>query len=50
MTVFLPFFQYHDIFQPYVCYCSKQKVCLDYMKSQYTDNELFKTFVIVSTV
>ena len=40
--------QYHDLFQPYICYCAKQKVCLDYMKLQYTENELFKTFVIVS--
>ncbi|KAL4220833.1 Pleckstrin y domain containing [Mactra antiquata] len=40
------FKRYNDIFQPYVQYCSKQKMCTDYMKSQYTENDLFKTFVI----
>ncbi|WAR13734.1 PKHG5-like protein [Mya arenaria] len=40
------FHMYHDIFQPYVQYCARQKVCTDYMKSQYNENDLFKTFVI----
>ncbi|XP_053378872.1 pleckstrin homology domain-containing family G member 5-like isoform X3 [Mercenaria mercenaria] len=40
------FQKYNDIFQPYVHYCAKQKMCTDYMRSQYTENDLFKTFVI----
>ncbi|XP_052284286.1 uncharacterized protein LOC127880865 isoform X3 [Dreissena polymorpha] len=40
------FQKYHDIFQTYVQYFMKHKVCTDYMKSQYSDNELFKIFVI----
>ncbi|XP_033764250.1 pleckstrin homology domain-containing family G member 5-like isoform X2 [Pecten maximus] len=40
------FKQFPDLLSPYTKYFSEQKACADYMKSRYSDNELFKTFVV----
>ncbi|XP_069114478.1 pleckstrin homology domain-containing family G member 5-like isoform X3 [Argopecten irradians] len=40
------FKQFPELLSPYTKYFSEQKACADYMKSRYSDNELFKTFVV----
>ncbi|KAL5013543.1 hypothetical protein ScPMuIL_007813 [Solemya velum] len=40
------FKKFHDTFLPYTKYCLEQKACADYMKSKYSESELFKTFVV----
>lgn len=41
--------QFGELFSPYSKYCSDQKHCTEYMKARYADNDLFKTFVVVSS-
>ncbi|OWF37173.1 Pleckstrin homology domain-containing family G member 5 [Mizuhopecten yessoensis] len=40
------FKQFPDLLSPYTKYFSEQKACADYMKNRYSENELFKTFVV----
>ncbi|KAL3862736.1 hypothetical protein ACJMK2_008689 [Sinanodonta woodiana] len=40
------FKKFPELFHPYINYCSYQKSCQEYMKVQYSDNDLFKMFVI----
>ena len=40
--------QFEELFTPYTKYCLEQEGCQEYIKNKYRDNELFKTFVIVS--
>ncbi|ESO82527.1 hypothetical protein LOTGIDRAFT_134475, partial [Lottia gigantea] len=38
--------QFHKLFHPYVKWCIDQKNCVDYQRTKYSENELFKTFVV----
>lgn len=41
--------QFGELFGSYTKYCTEQKNCTEYMKARYADNDLFKTFVVVSS-
>ncbi|KAK3104745.1 hypothetical protein FSP39_009161 [Pinctada imbricata] len=40
------FKKFPELFSPYTKYCIEQKPCTEYMKARYSDNDLFKTFVV----
>jgi len=40
--------QFDKIFEPYTKYCLEQETCREYIKTNMRDNELFRTFIVVS--
>lgn len=40
--------QFEDLFLPYSRYCVEQAVCINYIRQQQRDNELFAAFLAVS--
>lgn len=40
--------QFGSRFQPYIRYCMEEEGCMEYMRTLLRDNELFKTYVMVS--
>lgn len=41
--------QFGSRFQPYIRYCMEEEGCMEYMRTLLRDNELFRTYVTVST-
>ena len=48
MHVYHSYLQFEELFKPYTKFCLEKGPCLEYMKSRYRDDELFKSFVGVS--
>lgn len=42
------FVKFDQVFNPYVKYCLEHSNCLQYVKEKHKENELFKTYVVVS--
>ncbi|CAH1773316.1 unnamed protein product [Owenia fusiformis] len=40
------FEKFEELFHPYTKYCLDQQSCVEYMKSRYSENDVFKTFVM----
>ena len=45
---FVLLFQFEEYFHPYTRHCLEQKECLEYIKAKEKENDLFKTFIVVS--
>jgi len=43
-------YQFDKIFEPYTEYCLKQEACHEYIKLKMAENELFRTYITVSSV
>lgn len=43
------FSQFGSRFQPYIRYCMEEESCMEYMRTLHRDNDLFRTYVTVST-
>lgn len=41
--------QFGSRFQPYIRYCMEEEGCMEYMRTLHRDNELFRTYVTVSS-
>ena len=41
--------QFGSRFQPYIRYCMEEEGCMEYMRTVLRDNELFRTYVTVSS-
>lgn len=41
--------QFASRFQPYMRYCMEEESCMEYMRAQLRDNELFRIYVTVSS-
>lgn len=41
--------QFGSRFQPYIRYCMEEEGCMEYMRTLLRDNELFRTYVTVSS-
>jgi len=48
MCVRMFYAQFDKIFEPYTKYCLEQDTCREYIKTKTMENELFRTFVMVS--
>ncbi len=42
--------QFGSRFQPYIRYCMEEEGCMEYMRTLLRDNELFRTYVTVSSL
>lgn len=42
--------QFGARFQPYIRYCMEEESCMEHMRALLRDNELFKSYVTVSSL